>query len=235
MLLANIFDRDLDVAMVLIKFTEAIEILLQLLIIEPSRFIEDRDERLGLCLHLVAQRTFAEVGVALEPHRTDRAFLAFGDGVNGACGSACLIYLKSELDVHTGKTLSLVEIDDVLASFFQRLFFRGTRHLELDVSTDLFRLNTFGAIDLDFRHEHPGSDNHHYLHSICLRFPVHAHVLDRARLVKVSDIIFDCRFRIRRSHSRAQVGENPLAAHSFGSDVLNLDRLDDGTFLPANI
>ena len=124
-------DRDVDVAVVLVKLANAVEVLLQLRLVEPAGFVEERDQRLRLRFHLMAQRAIAEVGVALEDDLAHRALLAFVDRVNSPGRAAAFIRHELQLDVNAGKALALIKIDDVLAAFLELLRIRGDGTLNL--------------------------------------------------------------------------------------------------------
>ena len=55
-LLPHFRDRDVNVAVVLVKLADAVEVLLQLRLVEPPRFVEEGDRGLRLRLHLMTQR-----------------------------------------------------------------------------------------------------------------------------------------------------------------------------------
>ena len=82
---------DIDVAVVLVTLADAVEILLQLRLIQPAGLVEEGDGRYRLGLHLAPQDAIAEFGVALELNRADRALFAFVDRVNGAGRAAAFI------------------------------------------------------------------------------------------------------------------------------------------------
>ena len=84
---ANIAYCDVNVAMILVKFADLLEIVLQLRFIQSARFIDERQNRFSSRLHLLTQRPIAEMCVAFKTHRGDQAFYPLINGENHA-GSA---------------------------------------------------------------------------------------------------------------------------------------------------
>ena len=123
-LLPHFRDRDVNVAVVLVKLADAVEVLLQLRLVEPPGFVEEGDRGLRLRLHLMAQGAIAEVGVALEDDLADRALLAFVDRVNCASGAAALVRHQLQFYVNAREAFALIKIDDVLASVLEFLRIR---------------------------------------------------------------------------------------------------------------
>ena len=71
---AHFFYLDVDVAVVLVKFADLVEILLQLHFIEAAGFIQKGNEGLALRLHLLAQHAFAKMRVSFEMNPADCTF-----------------------------------------------------------------------------------------------------------------------------------------------------------------
>src|ERR1700737_4705859 len=62
----DLLNFHVDVAVVLVKLFYGIEVLLQLDLIQPSRFVDESDHRLAPSLHLLAKNWLAEIRVALK-------------------------------------------------------------------------------------------------------------------------------------------------------------------------
>src|SRR5712675_274949 len=101
--------------MILVKFLDAIEVLLQLDFVQASRFIDESDHRLAFSLHLLAQDFVAEMFVPLKTDSTDGSLHTLGDCVNNACRPAALVNrFNPEIDVNVGETLALIPVDALL-------------------------------------------------------------------------------------------------------------------------
>ena len=130
-LLSHLGNGDIDIAVVLVKLADAVEILLQLRLVQPAGLIEEGDGRYRLGFHLVPQDAIAEFGVALEHNRADRAFFAFVDRVNRAGRAAAFIRHELQLHVDAGESFALIKVDDVLAAFLKLFRVRRRWHLEI--------------------------------------------------------------------------------------------------------
>ena len=229
-LLSHLGDGDVDVAVVLVKLADAVEILLQLRLVQPAGLVEERDRRYRLGFHLVPQDAIAEFGVALEHNRADRAFFAFVDRVNRAGRAVAFIRHELQLHVDAGESFALIKIDDVLAAFLELFRVRRRWHPELDLAAHLAGFETRGTVDFDLRYQRPGGKNNLDADAVAGRFAKDADVLDLARVIKRPDIVFHRRLGIWLADFRAHIGENTVLGNGFGPDVAHVDRGDRCAF-----
>ena len=229
-LLSHLGNGDVDVAVVLVKLADAVEILLQLRLIQPAGLVEEGDGRYRLGLHLVPQDAIAEFGVALEHNRADRASFAFVDRVNRAGRAAAFIRHELQLHVDAGEAFALIKIDDVLAAFLKLFRVRRRWHPKFDLAAHLTGFETRGTVDFDLRYQRPGGKNNLDADTVAGRFAKNADVLDFAGVVKRPDIVFHRRLRIWLADFRAHVGENAVLGNGFGPDVAHFDRGDRHAF-----
>ena len=216
--------------MVLVKLADAVEILLQLRLVQPAGLVEEGDRRYRLGFHLVPQDAIAEFGVALEHNRANRAFFAFVDRVNRAGRAAAFIRHELQLHVDAGESFALIKVDDVLAAFLKLFRVRRRWHPELDLAAHLTGFETRGTVDFDLRYQRPGGKNNLDADTIAGRFAKNADVLDLARVIKRPDIVFHRRLRIWLADFRAHIGENTVLGNGFGPDVAHFDRGDRYAF-----
>ena len=224
--LAHFRDGDIDVALVLVKLAHTIEILLQLGLIEPAGFVEERDEGLGLCLHLAAEDAIAKFHVAFEGNRAHRTLLAFVDGVNCARRAPAFIRRYLQLHVDAGEAFALIKIDDVLAAFLQFLRVARRGDPELDFVAQRPGFEALGAIDLDLGHQRPRGEDDLHMDAVAPWFAKDADVLNLAGIVERADVVFHRRLGIRGADFRPHVGEDAILGHGLGADVANVDRGD---------
>ena len=190
-LLSHLGNGDIDIAVVLVKLADAVEILLQLRLIQPAGLVEEGDGRYRLGFHLVPQDAIAEFGVALELNRADRALFAFVDRVNGAGRAAAFIRHELQLHVDVGESFALVKVDDVLARLpraFPRQSGDGTRNL-IWLRTLLALKLVAPSISISVI-SRPGGKNNLDADTVADRFAKDADVLDFAGVVKRPDIVF---------------------------------------------
>ena len=101
--------------MVLVKLFDAIEILLQLHLVQSARFIQERDQRLATGLHLLAQNSLAEMLVALEVNPAHRSFHTLIHRINDSSRTSAFINrLDPKIDRDIGEPLALISVDDFL-------------------------------------------------------------------------------------------------------------------------
>src|SRR6476646_3408020 len=83
-LFANVPHDHVDVAMVLVKLANLLDVILQLVFIQATRFIEGGNDRFTFGLHLFPQRLLGKMRIAFETDLLDRPFYSFSDRVNDA-------------------------------------------------------------------------------------------------------------------------------------------------------
>ena len=79
---AHVFDFDVNEAVILVKLAQAVQVLLQLRLVESAGLINKGDDRFALGFHFLAQPPVAEVRVPLETDLFHRAFRSFVHGEN---------------------------------------------------------------------------------------------------------------------------------------------------------
>ena len=151
---AHIFDFHIDESVVLIPFADAIQILLQLGLIEPTGFIKERNDCFAFRFHLLTQPPVAEMRVALEPDLGYRAFGPFVNGENNPRSPAPLVnWIDTELHVYISEAVRLIHFYDLLARFLQLLFIDRMVESQFDFLAQSLRFNAFSSIDYNLAHD----------------------------------------------------------------------------------
>src|SRR5262249_14568719 len=154
---AHAFNFHIDVTVVLVPLADAVQILLQLRLVQPAGLINKRNDRFALRFHLLAQPPVAEMRVPLETDLAYRPFRALVDGENDACSSALLVdYIHPKLHANIGKAVSLVNFDDLLPRFLQLLFVYRLVESQLDFFSQLLRFDALSSLDYDLVHDRAG-------------------------------------------------------------------------------
>ena len=226
---ADTFDFHIDVAVVLVKLADFVQVLLQLDLIEAAGFVHEINGRSALRLHLFAQHLFAEVRISLEVNRAHSAFHPFGDGENHARRATFLVnWIDAKLDADVGESSSLIYFDYFLARFLQLLFVNWLVKSQLDFFAQSLRLDPFGSGDFDLAHDRPCLHRHDHLHAIPFRLSKNANVMNGASLVKRLDVLLDHRIGVGLAHPRAHLRQDPFLAHCLRPCVLHVDGTDNG-------
>ena len=130
---ADILNFHVDVAVVLVKLADFVQVLFQLDLIKAPGFIQEINERLGARFHLFAQYFFAEVRISLEVDLAHRSFNAFVNCVNHARRAALLVnWIDAKLNADVSESSSLIDFDDLLACFLQLLFINRLVEFQFD-------------------------------------------------------------------------------------------------------
>ena len=132
-----------------------------------------------------------------------------------------------EFDVDVGEALRLVRVDDFLPTFFEFLFAQRPIDLEVDALAQRLRTNPLGTGNFNFMHERTRLEDDHHLDAVTLWLGENPDVLQRARGVERTNVLFGDRLGIRLAGLRANLRYDPLLGNRLRSDVLNLDGPDD--------
>ena len=223
----DFLDLDVDVAVVLVPFPDGVDVLLQLRLIEPAGFVDERIKRLALGLHLLAQNAIAELRVPFETDGADRALRALANRENHARRAACFVGIDPVFDVNIGEALPLISLDDFLARLLQFILAQRTVDLERDRFSQFLGADPLGALDLDLVHERASLEHHHHLHALAFRLSKDADVLHLAGFVERLDVLFDQRFGIGLAGLGANLREHFFFRDRLRPDVLHFDRGND--------
>src|SRR5437867_1591816 len=219
----------IDVAVVLVKLADFVQVLFQLDLIEASGFVDEINRRLAARFHLLAQHPFAEVRVSLEVNRAHSSFYSFVDGENHARRAAFVVdWMDTKLDADVGESSALLDFDYFLARFLQLLFVNWLIESQLDFFAQSLRLDPFGPGDFDFAHDRPCLHGHDHLHAIPFRLSKNANVMNGASLVERRDILLDHLIGVGLAHPRAYLRQDPFLADCLRPCVLHVDGTDNG-------
>ena len=181
-----------DVAVVLIKLFDAIEVLLQLDLVQSSGFVDERDHRLAFGLHLLAQDALAEMLVPFKTNAAHRTLHALGNRVNDARRPTALVNrLDPEVHSNIGETLTLISIDDFLPRFLQIVLVDRCVEFHSDFLAKFLRADAVRTVDHQFPQHLPRLHCHNHFDAVTFRLCKNAHVLDRTGLVKAANVVFD--------------------------------------------
>ena len=111
--------------MILVKLANLLDVILQLVFIQATRFIEDRNDRFTFGLHLFPQRLLGKMRIAFETDLLDRPFYSFSDRVNDAGSPAVDIdRLNVKLHIDVVEPARPINVDELFPALFQILFFQ---------------------------------------------------------------------------------------------------------------
>ena len=163
--------------MVLVKLADFIHILLQLRFIEPTGFIDERNNRFSFRFHLLAQSPVAEMRVPLETDLTHRPFCSLVNGENDPCSPMRLVdWIDPKLSADVGEAMCLINFDNFLARFLQLRFIYWLVQSQFDFFAQLLRFDAFSSIDYDFAHDRTRLHCHGYLDAVAFRLGEDANV-----------------------------------------------------------
>ena len=130
------------------------------------------------------------------------------------------------LHIDIGKTVALVEFDNFLPAFFQRVTAERGIQFNPDRLANGFRFELLRAVNFDFAHDRACLHHHDHFHAVAFGLAENPHVLNIARSVKRADVLFDGGVGIWLAHFCAHLREDPLATDVLGTHILNLDRVN---------
>ena len=136
--------------MVLIKFADFVQILLQLHFIQAAGFIQESNGGPAARLHLFAQHLCAKMRVSFEINSAHRASDSFIDSVNYArCPAFLVDWIYSKLNADVSEAAPLINFYDFLPGFFQLLFVDRLVQFQFDFFAQSLCFHAFGAVDYD--------------------------------------------------------------------------------------
>ena len=216
--------------MVLVKLAQAVQVLLQLRLVESAGFINKGDDGFALGFHLLAQPPVAEVRVPLETNLFHRAFRSFVHSENHPRRPTLLInWFHTELHADIREAVGLINFDDFFAPFFQVLFSDRVVEFQFDFFAQFLRADPSGSFDYDFSRIQMRLHLDDYLDAVAFWRTEDAKILDRAALVKRFHILLHGYVVIWLAHLCPHICQKPLFTHGGGPCVLYFDRPDDGT------
>src|SRR4029077_6687103 len=226
---ADIFDFHVDVAVVLVKLAQFVQVLFQLYHIQAPRFIHEVNGRPPARFHLFAQYLFTKVGISFEMDLAYRSFRPFVNGENNTrCAALLVNWINAKLHADIIESVPLINVDDFLARFLQLLFADRLVESHFDFFAQPFCFDPFGSGNFDLANDRPRLHRHDHLHAIAFRLSKNANVLNGASLIERFDILFDHLVGIGLANLSAHVRQNPFLADRFGPCVLHLDGTDHG-------
>src|SRR5437588_1534139 len=221
-----------DVAVVLVKLFYGIEVLLQLDLVQPSRFVDESDHRLTASLHLLAQDSLAEMLVAFKMNPADRSLHTLVDRVNNARRPTTLVdRLDTEIHCDVGETPALIPVDDLLPRFLQIVLVDRCVESYSDFLAKLLRADAVRTVDNQFAQHLPRLHGHNHFDAVRFRLRKNSHILNHAGLVKAANVVFDRRIGIRLTNCRPDLCENHFLRHRRRTGVLHVDRTYGRCFL----
>ena len=164
--------------------------------------------------------------VTFEVDSSHRSLHALSHRINHARRATALVdRLDPEIYCDVGETFALISVDDFLPRLLQIVFIHRYVELDPDLLAQLLGAHATCAVDDEFAHDLPGLHGYDHFHAVILRLRKNAHVLDRAGLVKVANIVFDRRIRIRLPDRCPHLRANRFFRNRRRTGILHLDRL----------
>ena len=166
--------------------------------------------------------------VALEADPSHRSLHALIHRINHARRATALVdRLDPEIHCDIRETFALITIDNFLPRFLQIVFVHRCVELHANLLAKLLCFHAVRTIDNQFAQHLPGLHGHDHLHAVALRLCENAHVLNGPRLVKIANVVFDRRIRIRLTDRCPDLRQNRFLRHCRRAGILHFDRAYD--------
>ena len=166
--------------------------------------------------------------VTFEVDSSHRSLHALSHRINHARRATALVdRLDPEIHCDIRETFALITIDNFLPRFLQIVFVHRCVELHANLLAKLLCFHTVRTIDNQFAQHLPGLHGHDHLHAVALRLCENAHVLNGPRLVKIANVVFDRRIRIRLTDRCPDLRQNRFLRHCRRAGILHFDRAYD--------